>query len=82
MAVDLQLLTKSLRPLPEKFHGLTDQEIRYRQRYVDLIMNQKSRDIFKQRTQIITYIRSFLDSQDFYGSRDSYDAINAGRGYC
>ena len=65
MAVDLQLLTKSLRPLPEKFHGLTDQEIRYRQRYVDLIMNQKSRDVFKQRTQIITYIRSFLDSQDF-----------------
>jgi lysyl-tRNA synthetase class 2 len=65
MAVDLKLLTKSLRPLPEKFHGLTDQEIRYRQRYVDLIMNQKSRDVFKQRTQIITYIRSFLDSQDF-----------------
>ena len=65
MAVDLQLLTKSLRPLPEKFHGLTDQEIRYRQRYVDLIMNQKSRDVFKQRTQIITYIRSFLDAQDF-----------------
>lgn len=65
MAEEVLLLTKSLRPLPEKFHGLSDQETRYRQRYVDLIMNEKSRQVFRVRSQIIAYIRSFLDSQDF-----------------
>ena len=65
MADELRLLTKSLRPLPEKFHGLADQEIRYRQRYVDLIMNEETRDVFRKRSQIIAYIRAFLDSQDF-----------------
>ena len=65
MADDIQLLTKSLRPLPEKWHGLSDQETRYRQRYVDLIINESSRDVFRKRSEIITYMRSFLESQDF-----------------
>jgi lysyl-tRNA synthetase class 2 len=64
-ADEVRLLTKSLRPLPEKFHGLADQEIRYRQRYVDLIMNEKSRAVFRARSEIVAYIRAFLDSQDF-----------------
>ena len=64
-ADELRLLTKSLRPLPEKFHGLADQEIRYRQRYVDLIVNEKSREVFRMRSAIVAYIRAFLDSQDF-----------------
>lgn len=65
MVEELRLLTKSLRPLPEKFHGLADQETRYRQRYVDLIMNEKSREVFVKRSRIIGYIRAFLESQDF-----------------
>jgi lysyl-tRNA synthetase class 2 len=65
MADEVRLLTKSLRPLPEKFHGLTDQEIRYRRRYVDLIMNEDSREVFRKRSAIIAYIRAFLDSQDY-----------------
>jgi len=65
MVEELRLLTKSLRPLPEKFHGLADQETRYRQRYVDLIMNAESRDVFRTRSRIISYIRAFMDSQDF-----------------
>ncbi|BAS67811.1 lysine--tRNA ligase [Bathymodiolus septemdierum thioautotrophic gill symbiont] len=62
---EIQLLTKSLRPLPEKFHGLSDQEIRYRQRYVDLIMNKDARDTFKRRSQIVSYIRNFFNGNDF-----------------
>ena len=65
MADEVRLLTKSLRPLPEKFHGLADTETRYRQRYVDLIMNETSREVFRKRSAIIAYIRAFLDSQDF-----------------
>ena len=65
MADEVRLLTKSLRPLPEKFHGLADQETRYRRRYVDLIMNDESREVFRKRSRIITYIRSFLESQDY-----------------
>ncbi|MBT3197211.1 MAG: lysine--tRNA ligase, partial [Gammaproteobacteria bacterium] len=61
----LRLLTKSVRPLPEKFHGLTDTETRYRQRYIDLIMNDTSRDVFKTRVQVIQYIRNFLNKRDF-----------------
>jgi lysyl-tRNA synthetase class 2 len=64
-ADEVRLLTKSLRPLPEKFHGLADQEMRYRQRYVDLIMNEHSRNVFRTRSEIVAYIRAFLDSQDF-----------------
>jgi len=61
----IQLLVKSLRPLPEKYHGLTDQEMRYRQRYVDLIMSQASRDSFRKRTRIISLIRDYLAERDF-----------------
>ncbi|MGI9232629.1 MAG: lysine--tRNA ligase [Woeseiaceae bacterium] len=65
MADSVRILTKALRPLPEKFHGLADQEIRYRQRYVDLIINDSSRNAFRTRSQIITYMRSFLEAADF-----------------
>ncbi len=61
----IELITKSLRPLPEKFHGLADQEIRYRQRYVDLIVNQKSRETFVLRSKIISYIRNFFTDNCF-----------------
>lgn len=61
----LHLLTKSLRPLPEKFHGLNDQETRYRQRYVDLIMNEDTRALFRTRTAVISYIRQFLIEREF-----------------
>ncbi len=61
----MQLLTKSLRPLPEKFHGLSDQETRYRQRYVDLIMNEETRATFRTRTAVISYIRQFLIEREF-----------------
>jgi lysyl-tRNA synthetase class 2 len=60
-----QLLTKALRPLPDKYHGLADQEIRYRQRYVDLIVNPEVRETFKVRSQVISFIRSYLDANDF-----------------
>jgi len=60
-----KLLTKALRPLPEKYHGLRDIELRYRMRYLDLIMNPKVREIFKTRTQIIQYIRDYLISEGF-----------------
>jgi lysyl-tRNA synthetase class 2 len=61
----VRLLTKSLRPLPEKFHGLTDQEQRYRQRYLDLIMNEASRETFRIRTRIVQFIRGFLNARAF-----------------
>ncbi len=65
LADEVRLLTKSLRPLPEKWAGLSDQETRYRQRYVDLIINESSREVFRKRSQIITYMRGFLESMDF-----------------
>ncbi|TVQ84288.1 MAG: lysine--tRNA ligase [Chromatiaceae bacterium] len=61
----LRLLTKSLRPLPEKFHGLTDQEQRYRQRYLDLIVNEATRANFHTRTRIIQFIRDYLNARAF-----------------
>lgn len=61
----LQLVTKSLRPLPEKFHGLSDQETRYRQRYVDLIMNAESAEVFKIRSKLISELRRFMEDRDF-----------------
>jgi len=61
----IRLLTKSLRPLPEKFKGVTDQETRYRQRYLDLIMNEDSRDTFIMRSKIVAHIREFLTKKDF-----------------
>jgi lysyl-tRNA synthetase, class II len=62
---ELTLLTKSLQILPEKFHGLKDQEIRYRQRYIDLISNQEVKDVFIKRSAIVKNIRSFLDNRDY-----------------
>jgi lysyl-tRNA synthetase class 2 len=62
---DIRLLTKSLRPLPEKYHGLTDQEMRYRQRYVDLIMSDTSRNTFRKRNRIINLMREYLADRDF-----------------
>jgi lysyl-tRNA synthetase, class II len=59
-ATSLRLLSKAIRPLPDKFHGLTDQEQKYRQRYVDLVMNQESRDVFFKRSQIIQAIRGIM----------------------
>ena len=61
----LRLLVKSLRPLPDKWHGLADTETRYRQRYVDLIVNDTSRNVFRTRTRIIRFLRDFLDALDF-----------------
>ena len=61
-AKEVTLLSKSLRPLPEKFHGLKDTDLRYRQRYVDLIMNPEVKDTFIKRIQILKEIRSFLDN--------------------
>jgi lysyl-tRNA synthetase class 2 len=61
----VELLTKSLRPLPDKFHGLADQEMRYRKRYVDLIANEDSRKTFLIRSQLISAFRRFMDTQDF-----------------
>jgi lysyl-tRNA synthetase class 2 len=58
----LRLLTKSLRPLPEKWHGLSDTETRYRQRYVDLVMNERSRQVFRIRSQAISYLRKFMEA--------------------
>ena len=62
---DFELLSKSLRPLPEKFHGLKDVDVRYRQRYLDLIVNPEVRDTFRKRSSIIKSIRSYLDERDF-----------------
>jgi len=62
---EIRLLTKSLRPLPEKFHGLTDQEQRYRQRYLDLIMSEASRATFRTRTRVVQFIRNYLNEHGF-----------------
>jgi lysyl-tRNA synthetase class 2 len=61
----LRLLAKSLRPLPDKWHGVADTELRYRQRYVDLIMTDRSREVFRTRTRILRYLRDFMDALDF-----------------
>ncbi|MEP5763088.1 MAG: lysine--tRNA ligase [Halieaceae bacterium] len=62
---EARLLTKALRPLPDKYHGLADQELRYRQRYVDLIVNAESREVFRKRSQIVDAIRRFMQARDF-----------------
>ena len=64
-ATSIRLLTKALRPLPEKWHGLTDLESRYRQRYVDLIVNDDSRRVFQIRSRAIEYIRRFFNERQF-----------------
>ena len=61
----IRVLTKSIRPLPEKFHGLTDVETRFRQRYVDLIMNMDVREVFRARSKVISQIRRFFEDRDF-----------------
>jgi lysyl-tRNA synthetase class 2 len=61
----LVLLTKSLRPLPDKWHGIADTELRYRRRYVDLIVNEDSRRVFETRSRIVSYLRAFLDARGF-----------------
>ncbi|HPS30759.1 MAG TPA: lysine--tRNA ligase [bacterium] len=60
-----ELLTKNVRPLPEKFHGLTDKELRYRQRYLDLIMNDEVKKTFRKRVQIVSFIRNYMDNAGF-----------------
>lgn len=64
-ATKAELLTKALRPLPDKFHGLSDQEQRYRQRYVDLIMNEDSKKVFQRRSQIVSFIRQYFNDKRF-----------------
>ena len=77
-AEEVTLLTKSLRPLPEKYHGLKDTEARYRQRYLDLIMNQDLRNTFEKRSQILKEIRSFLAEKDFMEVETPLLVENAG----
>ena len=74
----ITLLSKSLQPLPEKFHGLTDTEIRYRQRYIDLICNPEVKDTFVKRSQIIKEIRNFLDARNFMEVETPMLVSNAG----
>ena len=62
---ELRLLVKSLRPLPEKWHGIADQEFKLRQRYVDLIMSEETREVFRKRSALIRFVRGFLDALDF-----------------
>ena len=76
--VEMTMLTKSLQILPEKFHGLTDTDTRYRQRYVDLIMNTESRETFIKRSKIIKEIRNFLDARDFMEVETPMLVSNAG----
>ena len=77
-AQQITLLTKCLHPLPEKFHGLTDTDTRYRQRYLDLIMNADSRDTFIKRSRIISAIRSYLNGQGFLEVETPMLVANAG----
>ena len=77
-AISFTLLSKSLKPLPEKFHGLTNVDLRYRQRYVDLIMNPDSKDTFIKRSKIISAIRRYLDSQGFMEVETPMLVANAG----
>ena len=77
-AKQVRLLSKSLKPLPEKYHGLTNTDLRYRQRYVDLIMNPEVKDTFIKRSQIISSIRRFLDAQGFMEVETPMLVSNAG----
>lgn len=77
-AEEMTLLSKSLQILPEKFHGLTDTDMRYRQRYVDLIMNQESKEVFIKRSKIIKEIRNFLAERDFMEVETPMLVSNAG----
>jgi lysyl-tRNA synthetase class 2 len=78
-AEGLRLLSKCLRPLPEKWHGLADVEARYRQRYVDLMVNPEVRDLFEKRSRIVRLLRRFFEERIF-GGGDADDAGNSGSG--
>ena len=77
-AEEMTLLSKSLQILPEKFHGLTDTDMRYRQRYIDLIMNQESKEVFVKRSKILKEIRNFLAGRDFMEVETPMLVANAG----
>ena len=77
-ASEVTLLSKSLQILPEKFHGLTDTDTRYRQRYVDLIMNEEVKDTFVKRSKVISTIRRYLDGQGFMEVETPMLVSNAG----
>ena len=77
-AEEMTLLSKSLQILPEKFHGLTDTDMRYRQRYIDLIMNQESKEVFIKRSKILKEIRNFLADRDFMEVETPMLVSNAG----
>ena len=77
-ASEVSLLSKSLRPLPEKFHGLTDSDTIYRKRYLDLITNPESKDVFRKRSAIVSAIRSFLDHEGFMEVETPMLVYNAG----
>ena len=77
-AEELTLLTKSMQPLPEKFHGLTDTDQRYRQRYIDLVMNPEVRETFVKRSKIISSIRRYLDDRGFMEVETPMLVSNAG----
>ena len=77
-AVETVLLSKNLQPLPEKFHGMTNTDLRYRQRYVDLIMNPDVKDTFVKRSKIIAAIRRYLDGQGFMEVETPMLVANAG----
>src|SRR5512143_436633 len=64
-AAEIRLLSKSLRPLPEKWHGITDAETKLRQRYLDLIMSEETREVFRRRSELVRFVRGFLDALDF-----------------
>ncbi len=77
-AKEFKLLSKSLQILPEKFHGMTDRDLIYRQRYIDLIMNEQSKDVFIKRSKIVSAIRRFLDAKDFLEVETPMLVDNAG----
>jgi len=78
LADAVKLLTKSMRPLPEKWHGLTDVEERYRKRYLDLIVNEKARQIFISRAKIVDYIRRYLSTGILSKWKNAHDAPTPG----
>src|ERR1041385_2813662 len=78
-ATQLTLLAKSLRPLPEKYHGLADIELRYRQRYLDLIMNPQSRETLRRRSRVVAAMRDFFADARLSRSRDADVAFDPGR---
>ena len=78
----IMLLSKSLRPLPEKFHGIADIEIKYRQRYLDLMINPETKSLFKTRSKIVSEIRNFFIEDDYLRSGNTNDAYDSWRSCC